>query len=965
MSLTIPPDELTELLALPTLAEQSARLQAHPLGLPSALDALLDAAEQLAGADPERSLQLAQLVEQLTVHQPPTPLLPRAHYLQAQIQAVMGHLPVAEALVFTARQGYEQLGLEVEALRTTVGLMRVLGETGRYAEALAAAHHALTRIGASLADTGTEPEAYRAVAARIFQNCGYCLEQTGRYDEALHAYDAAERRYAELGMVQEQSHVLENRGLVLMALGQVQAGLTTFEQALAVQTAAPQPFYEAQTLINLGEAHLLLGHYLPSLHAFAQAAHRLEALGETVDRYILLRQLGDAYLVLNLYAEAEDAYRRAAAGLKAAGVTLHEALTAWGLGAVLSARGRLAEAEQQMAEAARHFARLENRPLQCAVLLEESRLAEHYGAFAQARTLAQQALDLVTPGSWTVQQSYACLRLADLAYPALPQVERLLSQAQPLVDALHLPHLRYRLQGRWGRLRLRQGDVAAAERQLTAAIHEIEQLRASLIHERLRASFLHDKLDAYQDLVQLYLDRAASDGVRTAFAVAEQARSRALVDLMAGVMQNTPAPELHTPERQAQEAVQAELNAVYSAILGSPDQGRTDSTTLPRLQERAAQLEQTLSQLQLRQQLANGADGQRPSAAPPVRKETSAGAFPQVVYYMLGEEVLAFVCQNEQIRLLRQLTTVTRVGELAQRLAAQWARLRLPTPLLELHQKQLIHTTQRLLHHLYDELMAPVLALLEADAHAGPLSELVIVPHGLLHQLPFHAFFDGEWYLVERLSISYAPSATVFALCQARQPRPAGQALILAVPDAQIPAAAHEAAAVAERLQEREVQVQCLIAEAATRTALRQAADGVQILHLSCHGLFRQDTPMFSALKLADGWITAAELAQLDLGGALVTLSACESGRSQVLGGDEILGLTSAVLSAGAATLIVSQWLVPDQATAELMAECYRALDQGQDLALALRTAQRHTLRHYPHPYYWASFILVGRRTLA
>jgi CHAT domain-containing protein len=336
-----------------------------------------------------------------------------------------------------------------------------------------------------------------------------------------------------------------------------------------------------------------------------------------------------------------------------------------------------------------------------------------------------------------------------------------------------------------------------------------------------------------------------------------------------------------------------------------------------------------------------------------------------VVYYILAEEVLAFVCQNGQIRLLRHLTTETRIGELAQRLAAQWARLRMPTPLLELHQNQLARTTKRLLQHLYGELMAPVLALLEVEAHTGALAELVIVPHGLLHQLPFHAFFDGEQYLLERLSISYAPSATVFTLCQERQPRPAGQAVILAVPDAQIPAAAHEAGAVAERLQARLGQVQSLIAEAATRSALHQAADRARILHLSCHGLFRQDTPMFSALKLADGWITAAELAQLDLRGALVTLSACESGRSQVLGGDEILGLTYAVLSAGAASLIVSQWLVPDQATAELMTECYRALDQGRDLALALRTAQRHVMTRYPHPYYWASFILVGRRTIA
>ncbi len=53
----------------------------------------------------------------------------------------------------------------------------------------------------------------------------------------------------------------------------------------------------------------------------------------------------------------------------------------------------------------------------------------------------------------------------------------------------------------------------------------------------------------------------------------------------------------------------------------------------------------------------------------------------------------------------------------------------------------------------------------------------------------------------------------------------------------------------------------------------------LDVLHLACHGLFRADNPMFSALKLHDGWLTAADVMQLDLKDTLVTLSACESGR--------------------------------------------------------------------------------------
>jgi CHAT domain-containing protein len=93
----------------------------------------------------------------------------------------------------------------------------------------------------------------------------------------------------------------------------------------------------------------------------------------------------------------------------------------------------------------------------------------------------------------------------------------------------------------------------------------------------------------------------------------------------------------------------------------------------------------------------------------------------------------------------------------------------------------------------------------------------------------------------------------------------------------------------------------------------------------------------------------------------MVTLSACESGRSRVMVGDEILGLIRAFLGAGAATLIVSQWLVQDEATAFLMTHLYEEMQRRPDKAAALRAAQLATKARYPHPYYWAPFLLIGQ----
>jgi CHAT domain-containing protein len=119
---------------------------------------------------------------------------------------------------------------------------------------------------------------------------------------------------------------------------------------------------------------------------------------------------------------------------------------------------------------------------------------------------------------------------------------------------------------------------------------------------------------------------------------------------------------------------------------------------------------------------------------------------------------------------------------------------------------------------------------------------------------------------------------------------------------------------------------------------------------------------MFSALKLHDGWLTAADVMSLDLPGALVALSACESGRSEVIGGDEILGLTRAFLGTGAATLVVSLWVVQDETTAELMGTWYDRLRVGDGPAEALRAAQLEIKDRHDHPYYWAPFVLVGKR---
>jgi CHAT domain-containing protein len=135
----------------------------------------------------------------------------------------------------------------------------------------------------------------------------------------------------------------------------------------------------------------------------------------------------------------------------------------------------------------------------------------------------------------------------------------------------------------------------------------------------------------------------------------------------------------------------------------------------------------------------------------------------------------------------------------------------LDATLAGLHGERLQQSTERLLQRLYDDLLARVVPLFEAGAEATAPLPLVIVPHGLLHQLPFHALYDGKQYMVERFAISYAPSATAYAV--GSRPRRRGPALVLAAPDSRIPAVEQEAQAVAANLRGAVHEVQTLVGQ--------------------------------------------------------------------------------------------------------------------------------------------------------
>jgi CHAT domain-containing protein len=148
--------------------------------------------------------------------------------------------------------------------------------------------------------------------------------------------------------------------------------------------------------------------------------------------------------------------------------------------------------------------------------------------------------------------------------------------------------------------------------------------------------------------------------------------------------------------------------------------------------------------------------------------------------------------------------------------------------------------------------------------------------------------------------------------------------------------------------------------EAANRTALQ--ASPTQILHIAAHGEHRLDQPDLSYLQLADGQLYADDMLQQDMSYELVTLSACETGRANIGGSDELIGLGRGFLYAGAGALVVSLWQVADTSTLYFMERMYKALHSGASKAAAIREAQQSMFaeERWHHPAFWGSFQLIG-----
>jgi CHAT domain-containing protein len=257
---------------------------------------------------------------------------------------------------------------------------------------------------------------------------------------------------------------------------------------------------------------------------------------------------------------------------------------------------------------------------------------------------------------------------------------------------------------------------------------------------------------------------------------------------------------------------------------------------------------------------------------------------------------------------------------------------------------------------LYDKLLKP----LNISA-----KNMVFVPDKSLWKIPFQALSpDGEKYLIETATITYAPSVSIL-LEQLRSPRPTRktfQAFASPSYNNQVLQYANaEANSVSELYNSKPILN-------ATVADFEQISDKFGILHFSMHAQVNNDQPLesflaFKQLGKNDGRLTVEDLLKIKLmKGSLVFLASCDT--NNVLNGEGLVSLAWAMIGSGATTVISAQWEANDKSTEIFTRTFYRYYKGGSSSAEALQKASLEMIKNKTtnmhEPYYWADFVLIG-----
>jgi CHAT domain-containing protein len=837
----------------------------------------------------------------------------------------------------------------------------------------------------------------------IDHNTAVIYSQVGRYQDALRLYERMLSIYPTLS---DQSETYIKRSIAMAEVNQALnlTRLGEFEQAYPLLQQAQVSFItlkETSQIIN-AEIHLadldyIQGYYGSALRRYYQAQDTL--IQNNVENPRLLAelklQMANALVKLNrgyeacqLAQEATEVYRQLDVSLQTSNALREYAVTLVASGRLQEAIAALNEAWVLFNQGGFHHHSSATRIQRAELLLEIGSVAEAYEEasivkeYFEAQGLMARSIraNLVMVGSLFKQAQHAeSPQEKELQTTLLLDAVVLCKQAALQARQYHLQEEVYKSHYLLGQLSALQGNTTLAVRHYRAAIGQIERILYDLAFD-LSPSFLRTAWTVYEDIIALYLQKGNTE---QAFSYLERARSIALRQyLNISIISKN---RVESDKRDKNVALEFQSNIAfiqrtkhelniwqeqyrkYSTLASQIDTSVSPTVDRGIINAELKRCEAKLSELfeRLYLQQATRLTSHKKKGENRNIKQTDFAQLRQrlspdqllLAYFLHKESLVIFAVTKECLTTYENPDGVKQLQRLMPFLHAHLQPGGWPDP-----QQPPQQGIRHMLNKLYKLLIAPVQEILPLQS-----GYLTIVPYGLLHNLPFHALFDGSHYLIEDYQVNYLPASSLLkpsAIFEIERKTPAAASQPPLVfghsGHGHLQRALEEAKMLAAMLGGR-----CYLEDEATIARLIEEAADSPIIHLATHGHSRLDSPNFSSVLLADGRFNVIDAFSLNLKACeLVTLSGCETGLALSGGGDEQLGLGRAFLAAGADTLVMSLWPVEDNATNELMHLFYENLLHGESKARALQKAQcslvHRTKSIYTHPYYWAAFRLVG-----
>jgi CHAT domain-containing protein len=714
------------------------------------------------------------------------------------------------------------------------------------------------------------------------------------------------------------------------------------------------PLLVAQADYNIAYLYYLRGEYTRALDLYRTAQEHSERVKDVYHSALCDLDRSEIYLELNLSDEAGELAERALAGFGRLRMAYEEAKAVTNLALATSRQGDLRRVRQLFKHARQLFGRERNEVRLALIDFYEALVLYRDGQHLRARQLGENARALFSRASAPARAALCDLLLARLELQAgnLQAAEEMCRAVSDRTAGAETPILTYQAHFVLGLVREARGERGAAFEAFEKAYAALEHLRSHLQGDSLKVAFFEDKQAVYESLVSTCLTPGPTVWqLEAAFGYIEKAKSRSLADLIA-FRAGSLVPRVAGHATEAVRRLRQELNSYYRQLeLEEITREKRSARRIEGLRHRARALEKQLSSCLDEVRRTDEEFSALQSGASFGLEEIRSSLAPDTVlleYYQARGQTYACVVGRDQLDIVG-LGPITHVRDLLRLLQFQFSKFRLGPHYVGAFTAQLQAATETHLRELYAALIAPIRSRLQA-------THLVIVPHDVLHFLPFHALFDGQRCLIDEFTLSYAPSSSVYRLCRTKQAKSNGRALIMGVPDRLTPFIADEVRAVASILSDPQV----FLGAEATADQLQRHGEESRFVHIATHGLFRRDNPMFSSIRLGDGPLSVYDLYQLRLSAELVTLSGCGTGLSVVVGGDEQLGLVRGLLYAGARAVLLTLWDAYDSSTADFMKSFYGHLKKGWSKARAAQEGMWELRERHAHPFYWAPFALVG-----